>query len=143
MRPALVLATLRDTPVLPTWLAAALALPTMVVVAGHLIAMHRGARAMPESRRRLRLANGGLMLIAVPVIAMAFGVVTPADHRLFMSVWLLAMWLLGVIVVLAGVDAAITARLAAQERARLRRQIRRLREEAMAAHRDRADSGEP
>lgn len=142
MRPAVVLATLRDTPVLPTWLAATLALPTMVIVAAHLIAMHRSGRAMPESRRRLRIANGGLMLVAVPVIAIAFGVVTPADHRMFMSVWLLAMWLLGVIVVLAGIDAANTARLAARERAKLRRQIRRLREQNRAAPPD-ADASEP
>lgn len=141
MTSTVLLATLRDTPLLPSWVAALVAMPTLVVVAGHVLAIHRvrgGSSGMPESRRRLRLANGGLMLVAIPVIAFAFGYATPAEPKLFMSLWLVAMWLLGLIVVLAGVDAMVTARIAKRERAQLRKSIRSLREEALRAQAERS-----
>ncbi|MFI4881371.1 MAG: hypothetical protein ACIAQU_02175, partial [Phycisphaerales bacterium JB064] len=94
----------------PIWVSAPMAMLTLVAVAAHLIAM-RGA-PMPESRRRIRTANGWLILITVPVLAIAFSVVSPQQPRRFALVWAVAILLLGLVVLMAVLDMGNNLRLA-------------------------------
>jgi hypothetical protein len=91
-------------PVLPLWLVAPLAGVTMVLVAGHLLALRAGRARIPASRYRIRSVNGGMMLALVPLLGCAFGVVSPDDQKLFVLLWLTCSGLLGIVVVLALLD---------------------------------------
>ncbi|MEO1007244.1 MAG: hypothetical protein AAFX79_01625 [Planctomycetota bacterium] len=106
---------------LPIWLVVPMAMFTLVVVAGHLIVLRTAH--MPESRRRIRTANGWVMLIAVPTLAVAFGVVSTAQPRSFAMVWLIATALLCLVIALAFVDMANNVRIARQKREEMRREV--------------------
>lgn len=106
--------------VLPFWLVGPLALVTMVVIAGHLTAMRSAREVIPASRYRLRTVNGAMMLTVTPLLAFAFGVIPPAEAKLFVLVWFVCVGLLSVVVCLALVDAANNVRLVLVARARLR-----------------------
>ena len=108
-------------PIAPIWITGPLAMVTLVVVAAHLIAV-RGA-AMPESRRRIRTANGWLILVTVPVLAVAFSVVGPGRPRWFALAWAVAMLLIALVIVMAFVDMANNVRLARENRAQLQRSL--------------------
>lgn len=90
--------------VLPFWLVAPLAAVTMIVVAGHLLALRSARERIPASRYRIRSVNGGMMLALTPLLACAFGVVSPDDQKLFVLIWLTCAGLLGIVVLLALVD---------------------------------------
>jgi len=107
-------------PVLPFWFIGPLALLTMLVIAGHLLAMRAARARVPASRYRVRTVNGGLMLTVTPLLAVAFGVVPPSESRVFVMVWFACMGLLAIVMVLAAVDALNNIRLMLVERARLR-----------------------
>lgn len=109
-----------------------MAVITLLVLAGHMHAMH-SAPDVPPSRRRIRSINAGLMLVTVPVLAYSFGIATPARTQAFALAWSAASLLLGLIVVVALADVINTWRLHAGERDRLRLQMRALR--AAAARR--------
>jgi len=114
-------------PILPAWFVLPLAVLTMIVVGFHIQWMHRVS--MPGSRRRIRTASNMVSLLAIPLFATGFGLISPGDHRLFVGVWFLAMSLLGIIILLAGIDMLNSFRLHAAERRHLRSQIRRLESE--------------
>lgn len=101
------------------WITGPLAMLTLVVVAAHLLAM-RGAD-MPESRRRIRTANGWLILITTPVLAIGFSAVSPAHPRQFALVWAVAIAMLGFVILMAFVDMANNLRLANHQRRELGR----------------------
>ena len=103
----------------PMWISGPLAMLTLVVVAAHLMAMR--SADMPESRRRIRTANGWLILITTPVLAIAFSVVSPANPRRFAMVWAVAIALLGLVILMAFVDIANNLRLANHQRRELGR----------------------
>lgn len=105
----------------PIWVSGPLAMLTLVVVAAHLIAM-RGA-AMPESRKRIRTANGWLILITAPVLAIAFSVVSPQQPRQFAMVWAVAMLLIAMVLIMAFVDMANNLRLARRHRQQLKKDL--------------------
>jgi len=105
----------------PIWVSAPLAMITLVAVAAHLTAM-RSAK-IPESRKRIRTANGWLMLVTAPVLAIAFSVVSPAMPRRFALVWAIAILLLGLVLVMAFVDIGNNLRLARQHHRRLHRSM--------------------
>lgn len=109
-------------PMAPAWVVFPLAGFTLVVVMWHIAGVVRAD--LEPSRRRIRLANGGVMLALVPLIAYAFGVATTSEPRWFAMSWLLVMGLLGLMIVLAIMDSANTARLHTAERIELRRQTR-------------------
>lgn len=109
-------------PMAPAWVVFPLAGFTLVVVMWHIGGVVRAD--LEPSRRRIRLANGGVMLALVPLIAYAFGVATTSQPRWFAMSWLLVMGLLGLMIVLAIMDSANTARLHTAERIELRRQTR-------------------
>jgi hypothetical protein len=109
-------------PLAPAWVVFPLAGFTLVVVMWHISGLVRAD--LEPSRRRIRLANGGVMLALVPLIAFAFGVATTSEPRWFAMSWLAVMGLLGLMIVLAIMDSANTARMHAAERLELRRQTR-------------------
>ncbi|MEQ9096674.1 MAG: hypothetical protein RIE32_10465 [Phycisphaerales bacterium] len=117
----------------PIWISGPLAMVTLVIVAAHLLAM-RGAD-MPESRRRIRTANGWLILITAPVLAIAFSVVSPANPRRFALVWAVAILLLGLVILMAFVDMANNLRLARHQRRQLGRSMGHSLRQHLAAQR--------
>ena len=119
----------------PIWISAPLAMLTLVVIAGHLIAMR--SADMPESRKRIRTANGWLMLITTPVLAIAFSLVSSSNPRQFALVWAIAILLLGMVLVMAFVDIGNNMRLARQNQQRLHRTLgSQLRSELAARSKD-------
>lgn len=121
---ALPSATLASSPIAPQWLVFPLAGFSIVVVLWHLASVLR--LPMPSSRRRIRLANGVVMLALIPLIALAFGILSPSDARLFVICWLAVIGLLGIMVLLAMLDSANTARIHLDDRRTLRQETRRL-----------------
>ena len=112
--------TLAAGPLLPVWLVLVLTVCAMLVVATHVLTMHR--TAMPASRRRIRTANGVVMLILAPTLAQAVCFSHPSQTRAFVFTWWLVIALLGLVLLLAGLDITNNLRLYGRERARLRRQ---------------------
>ena len=102
---------MQGDPVLPFWLVGPLAGITMILVAGHLLALRSARARMPASRYRIRSVNGGMMLSLVPLLACAFGVISPEDQKLFVIVWLTCSGLLGIVAVLAVIDGVNNMRL--------------------------------
>ncbi|HEX8877627.1 MAG TPA: hypothetical protein VF777_12830 [Phycisphaerales bacterium] len=109
------------TPLLPPWVVLPVAVVMLLVVAVHLLVITHAP--MPESRRRIRLANGWIMLLLVPLGAAAFGVVTPGDPRTFLIVWLLVIFMLIMLIVLATLDVFNTGRLYRRERRSIERSL--------------------
>lgn len=111
-----------DVPILPAWFVLPLGIATLVLIAGHLTAMQRAE--MPASRKRIRTANGMVMLFTTPLIAYAFGIATSSDAQTFVLVWAGVTVLVSVILLLAVVDVFNNVRLH-------RQRLRRLRGEAL------------
>lgn len=105
----------------PIWISAPLAMLTLVTVAAHLLAM-RGA-TMPESRRRIRTANGWLILITAPMLVVAFSLVPPSNARQFALVWAVSIALIGMVILMAFVDMANNLRIARIHRKKLSRSM--------------------
>lgn len=103
-----------NVPLLPAWVVLPVAVVVLLVVAVHLLVISNAP--MPESRRRIRLASGWVMLLLVPFGAAAFGVVTPSDPRTFVLVWLLVIFMLVMLIVLATLDVFNTGRLYRREK---------------------------
>ena len=106
--------------ILPVWVVAPMAVVTMLLLAGHLTGLRTAA--MPESRRRIRTANGVLMMFVVPLIAYLFGVATPAKPAPFVIGWTTVTAMLGMVLLLALLDMLNTARLHRAELRRIRRE---------------------
>ena len=121
--------------ILPAWGVLPIAALLMLIVAAHMEATRIATR--PESRRRIRLANGWVMLVTIPLLASGFSLLDPeVERRAFVLVWLGVVWLLVLSLLLAVIDVANTIRIARRERRELTdrfrdltRDIRRLRAE--------------
>lgn len=105
---------------LPWWVVVPLTAVVMLTIAAHVQAVQ--GSEMPASRRRIRLANGLLMLVTTPMLAFAVTVSHRGSPRAFAAAWVLVMALLAMIVFLALLDIANTVRLNARERAALGRE---------------------
>lgn len=109
----------------------------MLIVAAHLRAMRSAGRAMPASRRRIRSVNGGIMLALCPLLVAAFSFTSRAQPGVFLRVWTGVIGLLGIVVMLAGLDMLNSARLARdavrEARAEFLRELGRARKEAAAS----------
>lgn len=92
----------------------------MIVIVAHLVAMRDARESIPASRYRLRTVNGGIMLATAPLLAAAFSVVPASNQRLFVIVWFACIGLLGLVVMIAVLDAINNARLMVIQRRRLR-----------------------
>jgi len=113
---------LADGTLVPGWLAIALAGATMLFVAAHVLAIQH--LEMPASRRRIRTVTGVLMLILCAMLAYATGMVDPDEKRDFVLAWMAVIALLGIVLLLAGMDVLNTLRLHRRARADLRRMSR-------------------
>jgi len=110
---------------LPAWLVMPVAAFAMIVVAAHIEVT--SAVTEPRSRRRIRLANGWVMLITVPLLASGFSLLNPdSAPRAFALVWTVCVGFVFVSLCLAGMDILNTLRLAARARRRLRQTLSNL-----------------
>ena len=127
--------------ILSPWLVLPVAAVMMLVVAAHIGVTEQ--RTTPPSRRRIRIANGWVMLLAIPLLAIGFGVVATGNHRVFAMVWMAAIALVSFSVMLAFADMVNTLRIVRAERRRCAREAaRRLADElrrarSTAAHEER------
>ena len=131
------LAALSGEPIAPAWVVLPLALLTMVVLAGHAEALR--VAPMPASRRAIRRANAWVMLFLTPMLAMAFGIASPARPALFAMSWTACVLLLLAVILLAAVDSLNTLRIHRADKARLEERfaetLRQSRERASAESR--------
>lgn len=111
-----------NTPLAPTWLVLPLAGLLLLLLAAYIQSLQSGD--VPPKRRRIRTANTLMMMLATPLIAYAFGIVAPANARMFLLAWLAITGLLAIIIVLAGVDAMYSVRLHREQRRAVRQALR-------------------
>lgn len=110
--------------VLPMLVTGPIAAVLFALVVVHLV--YLVPHTLPMSRRRIRRANGLVMLVAIPLVFAGFSLVS---HRtqpaLWATVWVAAGSLLVFAVVLALVDMLNTMRLHRSAQVRLRHDLRR------------------
>ena len=96
-----------------------LALAAMLIVSAH-VTITQSSDA-PASRKRIRIVNGWVMLLALPLIAAGVSIVpSQSQPRLFLIVWICVILLLALSIFLAVLDATNTMRLAKIARQRQR-----------------------
>ncbi|MDX2116249.1 MAG: hypothetical protein SFZ24_11620 [Planctomycetota bacterium] len=92
-----------------------------------LVALHAQVTRLsdePASRKRIRLANAGLMMLTLPLLAAGFSLVDPRRHPgTWALVWMAALGLLAMNVGLAVLDTLNTLRLISAARRELRREL--------------------
>lgn len=117
------------------WLTIPIAGILMLIVGAHIGAIQESDQ--PASRVRIRVANGWVMLLLLPLLAAGFGVIDPDGRpRLFYLTWTMALGLLMVCVFLAVLDVVNTVRLAQSARRSIARDAAaRLADELRAARR--------
>lgn len=108
-------------PLAPAWIVIPLAVLTLLVVAGHVLALEKAE--MPASRKRIRRVNGLLMMFTVPLTAYAFGIVSPQQGRLFVMVWMIVFGLVFLVLSLAVLDMMNTWRMTWREKRALKQQV--------------------
>ncbi|MFG0327655.1 MAG: hypothetical protein ACF8SC_10360 [Phycisphaerales bacterium JB037] len=121
---------IRTEPLLPSAIVIPVAAVTMLALTIHLASLRNVA--MPESRRRIRIANAVLMMFATGLLGYALGVATMSDASGFVLSWTAAASMLVMIGTLAVADVLNTWRMQRAETRDIRRQIRRLRGELIA-----------
>ena len=115
--------TLANSSVLPAWFVIPLAAVVMLIVAAAITSAAK--HTTPASRRRIRIANGWVMLLITPLAAFGFGLIdSSAQPRLFVKVWILVIGLLCITVALAILDMINTARIAKISNQRLLLSVR-------------------
>jgi len=122
-------------PLLSPWIVFPIAVTVLIGLAAHIEALRRSS--MPRSRRRIRLVNAWVMLVAAALIAFGFGAAGPSGvggRTGFVVVWSLVFALMGVVLAMACLDMLNTLRLA-------RRQRRELTERMDGVRRSLADRG--
>ncbi|MBC7773486.1 MAG: hypothetical protein H7210_13395 [Pyrinomonadaceae bacterium] len=151
------LTVLASNPILPPWVVLPMAVVTMLVISWHVLAIQRAT--MPASRKRIRTANGLLMLLVTALLAYALSIMNAAvprgaavdDVRLFVLVWALIMGLLPMVIGLAMLDALNNIRLHRVTRRKLKQQLgshllnevmERARARQSERNRNRSDHGE-
>lgn len=113
----------------PGWLVLPLAGVALLATAAHIIALREAPKgALPESRRRIRVATGWVIMVTIPLIAYAFGIATPSSVGTYMTVWMAVTALIGAILMLAMLDAMNTIRLHRTDARHLRNEFRRIQE---------------
>ncbi len=103
---------------IPAWFCVPVAAMLFAIVALHLRTTARSDH--PPSRKRIRLANGILILINLPLLTAGFSLVNPNVHpKPWVLIWVAAMVLLACNVGLAILDVVNTLRLTRRESPRL------------------------
>ena len=115
--------------ILPQWLVLIPSAFVMLAIAAHVNAVRDSD--MPETRKRLRIANGVVMLFVVSMLACAMGVIRPDDQpRLFLIAWMSITLLLVAVVTLACLDVLHSLRIHRQTSRDLNRRFQSLRDHA-------------
>lgn len=105
------------SPAFSPWIILPLALVAMLIVSAHVTLTQ--ASDAPPSRKRLRIANGWVMLITLPLLAAGVSLVTVDQNpRLFVLTWIGVTLLLTLSILLAVLDAVNTVRLVRAEKRR-------------------------
>ncbi len=111
-----------------------------------LVVLYQGwlARSdMPRWRRRLRGANGWIMLLGLPAVGAGFSIINHASNPvLFVGVWGFGLLMVAAAVGLAVVDWSASALLGLEARAAMRRTMHNPRHEPNPGH-DARDGSEP
>lgn len=141
---------IENTPLLPAWLTIPVGAVVLIILAGHLLALHMtqtngggsggssgGAGAMPAKRRRIRMTSNALMMLVAPMLSYALGIATPAQARLYVLVWVTIAAMLFLIILLAMLDLTHTMRLHREQLRELRKKVAATRAEAVAEARTR------
>jgi len=112
-------------PLAPWWVVVPLAAMALLATASHIIVLREApVGALPESRRRIRVATGWVIMVAIPLTAYAFGIASPSRPGIYTIVWMSVVALLAAIVSLAMLDGFNTVRLHHGESRRLRQDMR-------------------
>ena len=98
--------TLGLDPILPLWIVAPPTVVLMLFLANHVKTLQR--TTAPPRRRRIRTATGVAMMLTTALLAHALAIVSPSDARTFVLVWMMIISLLGLIILLAFLDAMTT-----------------------------------
>lgn len=106
--------------VLPPIVVLPLAILTVLVIAAHLAAL-QADRSVPLSRRRIRTANGVVMLVTTLTLAYAFAYASTADPARFALTWGAAIMLLTIVLALSSIDVLNNFRLTRLQRRRVKR----------------------
>jgi hypothetical protein len=112
------------------WIVLPLAGLTMLIIAAHVLSVQ--VSDMHRMRKRLRIANGLIMMFVTAALAYALGGVTlvtdpklhPAQARTFIIVWVVIVALLTLVVALAIIDALGTAGWGLRTRHAMRKEFR-------------------
>jgi hypothetical protein len=112
-----------NTPLLPPWIGLPVAAVVLIVIAAHLLALQNSAA--PPSRKRIRTANGLLMMLVTTLLAYAFSIVTPTQPSLFVLAWLAIIGLLTIVIGVALIDVLNTYKLHREHRRDIRREAAR------------------
>ncbi len=96
------------------------AILAVLVIAAHLAALHAD-HTVALSRKRIRTANGVVMLITSIVLAYAFAFAPVADPARFAIAWGAAIMLLTVVLALSSIDALNNVRLSRLQRRRVKK----------------------
>jgi peptidoglycan/LPS O-acetylase OafA/YrhL len=125
-------------PVAPAWAILPIGFLTLVVIGMHVMVQFRSP--MPESRRRIRIANGLLMMFAVPLMAFGISVVDPGQQpRLFALAWVVAFCLVVLIALLAVLDGLNNVRIHRLEQKQARDRAAALRASMRISPREASD----
>lgn len=108
--------------IIPAWIVLPTACVLLIAVSAHALSMR--SDEMPESRRRIRMVNAVLMLVAVPLTSYALCLLNPKDARWFVLTWAAVIGLIGIVIFVALMDMLNTARLASLARRGLRAELR-------------------
>lgn len=104
---------------LSPWIAVPMGVVTAAIVIAHMRATYESEQ--PESRKRIRIANGIVMLIVIALLAAGMSLI---DHQTHPSPWILTwvgtMLLLWLIIVLGIADMLNTARIGRERKRQFR-----------------------
>ncbi len=120
---------LADSTTLPMWAVLPLGVVTMLIIARHVMLLQDAP--MPASRRRIRTANGLLMMGVTALLVYGLGVMRTGptaaasinEVRAFVTVWSVIAGLMPIVIGLAMLDAMNNVRLHVAERRGLREQF--------------------
>jgi uncharacterized protein involved in response to NO len=108
-------------PMAPRWAVITVSFLALLVIAIHILSLAR--TITHPSRKRIRIANGFLMMVGVVALAYAVGVASPDKPRQFTLAWTSVMSMMVLIVGMACLDALNNVRLNALERKAVRREL--------------------
>lgn len=94
---------LSQDPALPFWVVAPPTVFVMLFLAGHVMALQQAD--IEPRRKRIRTVTGVLMMLTSALLAHALGIISPGDTRTFLLAWIIIVALLGLIILLASLDA--------------------------------------